>query len=255
MKTAYWPLAEQTDSKEKQMKRNVMVALAIVCGLGAVASAAQPEPLRSISVSGTVETKTAPDLIVWRIVLTDTDKSMRKAKGKNDAKIESVIALRGKLGVGDGDIETGSVRIRRVYENDERGNRGAFRHFAITRSVTIRQRDLKRFDEFLDALVSSADMDVSFSFQTSRLHEIRAETRLRALRVAKEKAEAMAEAVGAELGRVITINENAQGGQRAVTTSNNKFIQSTPSVDLATDKFIPGAMSVRVTVYATFELK
>ncbi len=196
------------------MRRNVTVALAILFALGGTASAREQRPLRIISVSGTVQTKTAPDQIVWRITLTDTDKDMREAKARNDAKIESVIALREALGVGDGDIETGSVNIRREYERDQRGDRGDFKHFRITRSVTIRQRDLKRFDEFLDALVSSAEMEVSFSFASSRIHEIRAETRLKALQAAKDKAEAMVQIVGAKLGGVLTIDEYAQDGPR-----------------------------------------
>ena len=235
------------------MRRNVTLALAVLCVLSTSASAKKEELLRSISVAGTVVTKTAPDQIVWSITLTDTDKIMRIAKEKSDAKIASVIAIREQLGVGDGDIETGSVSIRREYERDQRGNRGAFKHFIVTRSVTIRQRDLSRFDAFLDALVSSAEMDVHFSFESSRIHEIRAETRLKALAAAKDKAEAMAEVVGAKLGAVITIKENMESGRGIM--SNNQVTQSVASVDLATEKFIPGAMSVQVTVYATFELE
>lgn len=236
------------------MRRNVTVALAILFLLGRAASAQEERPLRTISVSGTVETKTAPDQIVWSITLTDTDKDIRKAKAKNDAKIESVIALRAKLDVGDEDIATGSVNIRREYERNERGDRGDFKHFRITRSVTIRQRDLKRFDEFLDALISSAEMDVGFSFESSRIHEIRAETRLKALQVAKDKAEALVQVVGSKLGRVLTIDESAQGDRQRISVSNRKVVQSTPSVDLATERFIPGAISVQMTVYATFEI-
>lgn len=236
------------------MRRNVTVALAILFLLGRAASAQEERPLRSISVAGTVETKTAPDQIVWSITLTDTDKDIRKAKAKNDAKIESVIALRAKLGVDVEDISTGSVNIRREYERNERGDRGDFKHFRITRSVTIRQRDLKRFDEFLDALISSAEMDVGFSFESSRIHEIRAETRLKALQVAKDKAEALVQVVGSKLGRVLTIDESAQGDRQRISVSNRKVVQSTPSVDLATERFIPGAISVQMTVYATFEI-
>ena len=240
------------------MIRNATMVLTVLNVLSALATAQQADPLRSISVSGTVETKTSPDRIVWRISLADTDKNMRTAKELNDAKIEAVIGLRERLGVGDQDMETGSVSIRREYERDERGGRGAFKHFIVNRSVTIRQHDLKRFDEFLDALVSSAEMDVHFSFESSRVHEIRAETRLKALETAKVKAEAMAKVVGAKLGKVITINENTQGGHNVFANNSvvpqNVSIQGMPSVDLATDTFIPGAMSIQVTVHTSFEL-
>jgi uncharacterized protein YggE len=216
-------------------------------------------PVRSISVSGTVETKTAPDQVVWRIDLTDADEDMREAKARNDEKVASVLALREKLGIEEGEIETGHVSIRRERSRDEQGNRSGSEHYVVHRSVTIRQRDLKRFDEFLDALVSSAEMEVNFSFESSRFHEIRAETRLKALRAAKDKAEAMAQVVGAKLGRALTIEENSVSDRspRGWVTNNSVSVAppSSPSVDVATDRFIPGAIDVRETVYATFELE
>ena len=191
------------------------IRTAVVGGLfllGGVAWSAEPAPVRSISVSGTAEMQTAPDQIVWRISLADTDKDLLAAKKRNDEKVKAVIRLREVLGIAEGDLETEHVSVSREYERDQHGYQRAFKHFLVSRSVTIRQRDLKRFDTFLDTLVATAQMEVSFSYESSRIHEIRTETRLKALKVAKDKAAAMAEAVGAKLGRVLTINERSQGG-------------------------------------------
>lgn len=237
------------------MRHNMTAALALLLVFGGTSLGQDKRPVRSIAVSGTVETKTAPDQIVWSISLSDTHKEMLKAKARNDEKVKSVLALREKLGVGQGDLETGRVNIRREYERDQRGHRGDFKHFVVTRSVTIRQRDLKRFGEFLGTLVASTEMEVSFRFESSRIHEIRAETRLKALRLAKDKAAAMANVVGAKLGRVLTISEHAQGNHWQSPVTQLSFVQSTPAVDLATKTFVPGAINVKVTVYATFGLE
>jgi uncharacterized protein YggE len=238
------------------MKRISSVVAGLMLMQGSLLLAEGMDSPRTISVSGTVDTKTAPDQIVWSINLTDTDTDMRAAKARSDEKVRSVVSLRKKLRVGEGDLETGRVSIRREYERDQHGRRAAFKHFVVSHSVTIRQRDLKRFDEFLDALVSCAEMEVSFGFESSRIHEVRAETRLKALKVAQEKAAAMAEVVGAKLGRVLVINEHPQDGSRHVGIGNNASVSSgPPGVDAASDKFVPGAINVRVTVYATFELE
>jgi len=235
------------------MRNIIYTAVGLILLLSTIASAAEESPIRSISVSGTVETKTAPDHIVWRITLTDTDKDMLEAKKRNDEKVKAVVALQKKLDIAEGDIETDNVSVRREYERTTR----EFRHFLVRRSVTIRQRDLKRFDEFLDSLVSSAEMEVSFSFKSTRLQEVRAETRLKALESAKDKATAMAEVVGAKIGRVLTINEHAQVDRwQGPMLSNSSWVQSRPpTVDLASDKFVPGAITVQMTVYAMFELE
>jgi len=236
------------------MKYVLPLAWGLVLSFGSSLWAAD-ETVRSVSVSGTVQTKIAPDLIVWRINLTDADKDLRAAKAANDESVKAVLALRKTLGIAEGDLETGQVLIQREYERDEHGQRGAFKHFAVHRSITVRQRELNRFDEYLDSLVASSEMEVDFSFESSKIHDVRAETRLKALTAAKNKAQAMAEVVGAKLGKVLTINEHADNQSFASPWSNSIAIQSVPSVDSASETFVPGAISVSVTVYAVFELE
>ncbi len=232
----------------------VRLLFAALLLIPATLTADETAPTRSISVSGTVVAKAAPDQVVWRIELTDFDKDMRRGKKSNDEKIKAVLALRDDLDLGNDQIETGQLSINREYERTERGQRGAFKHYRISRSVTIRQNDLKRFDEFLDKLVASSEMEISFGFESSKIHEIRAETRLKALAAARKKAADMAAVVGAELGRVLTIDEHAN---RPYTSpmSNSSFGVRSPSVDAGTDRFVPGAISVQISVYATFELE
>jgi len=220
-----------------------------------VVLAEDSEQARTISVSGTAVMKAAPDRVVWRIDLSDFDKDMRAAKQSNDAKVQAVLALRDDLDIGEQELETGHLSISREYERGKYGERNAFKHYAVRRSVTIRQTDLKRFDEYLDKLVASSEMEVNFNFESSKMHEIRAETRLKALAVAKEKAAAMAEVVGAELGRIKTIREHAADRSFSSPMSNAAFTHSPPPVDVASDRFVPGAISMQVSVYATFELK
>jgi uncharacterized protein len=248
-------LAGETGKWEMKMRRDLAWALVLWFVVGHAVLAQTALSGRTIVVSGTVETKTAPDQIVWAIDLTDTDRDMRTAKTRNDEKVKAVIALREKLGVGEGDLETGAISIYRQYERDERTQRSEFKGFNVHRRVTIRQRDLKRFDDFLDALVASAEMEIHFNFESSRMREIRAETRLKALQAAKEKAAAMAAAVGAKLGPVVTIDESPVGDRWSGPNNNSVSDESGPAADLATDTFVPGAISVRVTVRATFELQ
>ena len=215
---------------------------------------------RTISVSGTAVVKTAPDMIVWQLHIADYDPILAQAKKRNDAKMERVFALRDELDVEKEDLETGRVNVRKEYHRDEHRNRTTFKHFAISRSVTIRQSDLLRFDEFLHKLVSGSDMDVSFSFETSRILELRGEARLKAVRLAQEKAQAMADVVGAKLGKVITLNEHRGSGRvlpaQSYATNAMTFDRiSPPPVDLVSGTSAPGAIDVQISVYAMFELE
>ena len=70
------------------MRSIIYRAVGLILLLGTIASAAEESQIRSISVSGKVETKTAPDHIVWHITLTDTDIDMLEAKKRNDEKVK-----------------------------------------------------------------------------------------------------------------------------------------------------------------------
>jgi len=236
------------------MKMSTLVLVSIALSLVPNLATSAETPIRTISVSGTVQTKIAPDQVVWHISLKDTSMNLNEAKSKNDTKANAVLALRDHLGIEPGDLETGQLSIRREYERGQHGNQGEFKHFVVTRSITVRQRDLKRFDQFLDNFVASADMEVNFSFESSEMHKVRADTRLLALKAAQEKARAMAEAVGAKLGPVVTINEHPETSRWQNPMSNSAFIQSVPSADTASERFIPGAINVSLTVYTVFEL-
>lgn len=217
--------------------------------------AEEAAPARQITVSGTVEAMTAPDRAIWHISLTTTSKNLQEAKKANDDKVKAVLALREKLHLGEGDLETGFVNVNREYERTPHGERGAFKHFAVYRSVTIRQRDLKQFDLFLNTLLASTDMEVSFSLESSRFQEVRAKTRLKALKVAQEKAKAMAAELGASLGPVLKIEEHLPRNSWQSPLSNASFVESSPTIDQGSETFVPGAMRVTVGVYVTFELR
>lgn len=237
------------------MNRIAHEALALALVLSASVLAREAKPTRSISVSGTVVTQAVPDVVLWRVSLANFDKDMLEAKKANDEKVRAVLALREKLGIAPRDIETGCLSIEREYDRDEHGNQTAFKHFAVRRTVMIRQRDLKRFDEFLDKLVACGDMEIGFDFECTKIHVVRDETRLQALKAAKSKAEAMAKAVGAKLGKVLTIKEESRQDPWANPASNWLILGSSgPKPDVGSSTFAPGAIQVRVTVYATFKL-
>jgi uncharacterized protein len=239
--------------------RSIAAYLVILSSATAVFSAESESKQRTVSVAGTAVTQVVPDIIIWRVSTSDFDKNLQKAKGASDEKLKAILKVREELGVKPEDVQTGYLSIAKEYERDDHGNRGAFKYFVVSRSVTLKQRDLKRFDEFLSRLVGSAEIEASFSFESSRFHEVRAETRLKALRLAKEKAEAMTKELGATLGKVLTIDEykpQERGGSWASNSiSNAAFSEARrPEDDALTGTFAPGSIEIRVTVETVFEI-
>ncbi len=236
--------------------RQPIVITALLTLFAGIASADDTDQRRKVSVTGTAITRTAPDVITWHITITDNDKDLLKAKEQSDTKMTAILELRDELDVEDKDIQTGNMSVRKEYLRDRSGNRTEFRHFAVSRSVTIKQTEVDRFDEYLSRLLTAAEMDVSFSFSSSRFHELRNETRLKALQIAKDKATAMTQTLGSKLGKVISISENHPNFY-ASPASNAAFVDRGNSAppDETTGTFAPGAIEIRVSVDVSFEIE
>jgi uncharacterized protein len=240
----------------------------LIAGVALAQSADNPFP-RTLSVSGTAVTKVVPDLVIWNVELQDTGMELAPAKQKNDERVRAVLALAAELGAEGEDIQTGHLSIRRDYARDEFGNRGVFRGFIVSRNITMKQRDLDRMDEYLEKLISRTDIEVSFSFDSTKREDILWETRLQAVGIAKKKAEAMAGAAGVTLGLPVSISDEVSqpGPMMRGMASNNLFFEPTvggmgggmmPGMgadDVSSGTFAPGAIEIRVTTTAIYEIK
>jgi uncharacterized protein len=210
---------------------------------------------RTIKVTGSAEMQVAPDKVVWNISCSDENLSLLAAKESNDQKMKAIMGLVETLNVASDDIQAGSLSISREYDYDKDRRNRTFKHFRVSRHVQITQRDMTRFDEYLEKLVGAAEVEVNLSLQSSKMHDYRWENRLEAMRLAKKKAKAMLEVVGAELGDVLTVDEHPPGGdRRSNVLSNNASILYSTSADSVSGTFAPGSIPVQTTVYVTFEI-
>ncbi|MGB0590004.1 MAG: SIMPL domain-containing protein [Myxococcota bacterium] len=235
-----------------------MVPSLMACGhtqAQAVELTTSPTP-RTVSVTGTATTRVVPDTVIWQVTTTSTHAKLEEAKRLSDTQMTAILKTVKKLGVADADMQTGTLHVAKDYERGKYGTPGAFRFFKVTRQITIKERDISAFDRFLTGLVSSADLEVSYSLTTSAIERIRRETRLMAVKAAKEKAVAMLGVLGEDLGRVITISsgKNSRPTLRARSnTYSNDTLEGLGGG--AGPTFAPGTIEVHASVDAVFSIR
>jgi len=241
---------------------SIAVLMALAMALLTEGAEAAGDQSRTIAVSGTAVTRVAPDVIAWNLSVAVRNRELAQAKQESDATMQKILGLIDELAVKPEDVQTGHLSIRKVYERDERGNEtDVFKHFDVRRSISFRQRDLSRFDEFLARLVGATEFEASYNFETSKLEEIRFDTRLKAAIIAREKAKALCETLGTVLGQVITIEEfKPQAmpyGMGGGMMSNVAFTypEASTRADASTGTLAPGAVEVRETVDVTFAIE
>ena len=202
----------------------------IGCLLISAVAAGQETQLspRHVSVTGTAVTKVQPDTVVWNVTVRRTNRDLAAAQAASDEGVRKVLALRGDLKLKSEDVQTGFLSVQKIFDRDGAGNITSFRHFEVTRTVTLRQQDTTQFDAVLARLIGAADIEVSYHLESSEYLKLRTQTRLDAVKAAKEKAAAMTELLGAKLGRVLRIAEPRETWSNPYSNVGNNFAFSAP---------------------------
>jgi len=239
-------------------RRSIVLFMVLSCALcgGASAEEIKLSP-RHVAVTGTAIARVQPDTVVWRINIRRANKELAKAQSECDEGVKKILALRAELKLNPEDLQTGYLSAQKIFDRDQAGNQTSFRHFLVERSITLRQRDTSRFDHVLARLVEAADVEVSYSLESSAYHELRAQTRLKAVDAARQKAAAMTALLGAKLGRPLRIAEPVESWHSS-GISNSNFAFGAPrqaEPDQAPGTFAPGAIEVKVSIEVAFELE
>ena len=188
---------------EETMKL-LKIALAM-CVLAGLALAEEKTPARFVRVVGTAEVKVVPDRAVIDVGVEKQDPSASAAKHAEDAAARRILATLRAGGIDEKDIQTTylSLQPRSSYIKKVRVS-----YFVAQQTLTITVRDLSKLDGLLEALVKAGGNRIdSISYETSDLRKYRDQARDMAVKAAREKAGALAKALGQDIGKAQAIEE------------------------------------------------
>jgi uncharacterized protein YggE len=249
------------------MKRSIFLSAILLC-LAFSSQAQEIDKLPMITVTGTAEVLIAPDEAVYSIDVTKTNKDLQTAKRLNDESVGKILALTRRFSISPQNVQTTQIAVDMKYESirdpktrifsddgDEIGKR-IFKGYEVSKTVTVRLTDLSRFEEFFAEVLQTGVSAVnSVRFETSKLRENKDRAREMAMKAAKEKATAMAAAVGQNIGRAIKITEGNVGGQPVFNYSaNSNAIATTGVFTESLVTFAPGAIKIEAQVTVSFQL-
>ncbi len=172
-----------------------------------------------IEVTGTAEQEIVPDMIYLKIILNEVD---TKGKMSIDALEKKMKQRLGDLGIDvakDLSVEDLSSRYIKYFLKEKDVNN--------TREYVLLVHDAATAGKAMKALSDENISNISVvKIDHSQMAQKRFDLRLEAVKVAKAKAEAMADAIGQKIGKAIYIAENQQNNYRAQTNSNMLFLDN-----------------------------
>lgn len=172
-----------------------------------------------IEVTGTAEKQIVPDMIYLKIIINEAD---TKGKISIDALEKKMKQRLSDLGIDvtkNLTVEDVSSRYIKYFLKEK--------DVANSREYVLLVHDAAMAGKALKALSEENISNISIlKIDHSEMAQMRFNLRLEAVKIAKVKAEAMAEVLGQKIGKAIYIAENQQNNYRAQSNSNMLFLSN-----------------------------
>jgi uncharacterized protein len=237
------------------------VLLAPTCALPARAQ--EPAATRQITVTGDAEVRVAPDEVLLTLGVETSDKDLGTAKRQNDERVKKVLALATESGIDPKDVQTEYINIEPRYRYSDDQN--VFIGYFVRKTILVTLKDISRFEDLLStALESGVNYVHGVEFRTTELRKYRDQARALAIQAAKEKAAALAEALGQKASVPQDIREDHSGwsssynswwGNRWGGTQAQNVIQNAGPSGSIEGSVAPGQISVQASVTVVFKLE
>ncbi len=236
-------------------RRAVHIA-ALACLLPTAALAA-PEP-RLITVTGDADVRVPPDEVNITLGVEASDKDISAAARKNAEQVKQLVSMAHDFKIDAKDIGTDELTLDKQVEYVNGKNQ--FKDFVARRTVSLRLKDLRRFEDLLIAAMKGGATSIQgVQFCTSKLRKHRDEARVQALKAAAEKAGDMARTLGQRVGKPHAITENADGWSATSGARGGLYGNAQNTVQVAGsaagDSPAVGLITINAKITVAFELE
>jgi uncharacterized protein len=234
------------------------IALGPILALGIMTqmAIAQNFDTRSIiNVSATGETSIAPDLAYLTMAVMRESATAREALTANSAAMAEVLAAMKAFGIADRDLQTSGFSINPIYaypRADDPQTPPKITGYQVSNVLSVRVRDLAKLGEILDQAVTlGVNSGGNVTFGNDKPDAAIKEARVEAMKDAVDKAKVLVEAVGAKLGKIVSVSESSNAPQPVM------MMDMARSAEAPSPKSVPmaaGESTYSVNVNVSFEI-
>lgn len=207
-------------------------------------------PGKTITVLGEAETQEKNQIASFTAGVTVVNDNKDIAIEEVNQKIKTIIESVKSFGIKSEDIKTQNLSIyqgEETYYEEERQKRRSGQ-WTVSNSISIILRDIERASNLADLLSKTGATHVSGpNFSLDETQATEKSLLEKAINNAKEKGEAIAQASGRKLGKIINVSEGYQTPSIFRSLEGMEMGGGTPVE--------PGTSAIRKTVTVIFELE
>ncbi len=189
---------------------SIVRPLTLIMGL-TTSFSTQAKETRTIMVTGDGEASAAPDQVELTVGIDVTESKLEVSKNKSDEAMRRILAVTKEFKIDSRDVQSDYIRVQPIAEDNypraaNAASKGTM--YNTRRDMRILLRDISKYEGLLAAIFNSGANNLhSVHFRSSTAAKLEADARVSALKLAKAKAEAIAEQMNLKLGRPLSISE------------------------------------------------
>lgn len=205
----------------------------------------------AITVTGTASENATADNAVWTLNLNESQQTLAASVKKIDGSGDALKNYLLNGGVKADQIELGPINSNPLMEYINGNPTGRILSYQAYRTVTVRTKDVKLVSKLSNEIGSLLATGVNVgnygpAYYLSTLDSMRAKLLASAMKDAQDRAKAITEAVGGEVGGLLSVSS----GPTQVTTKNSLDRAAGGFYDVSTIE-----KTVNVTLSASFKTK
>lgn len=243
------------------MTRWIMSMMILLLTWSGQVESAEVRPAEgTLSVSAVGKVFVPPDKALIQFAVETTGKSLRLVQEANAQRIHQVMTRLNQLDIPDERIQTSSFQVIPRYPNRSRSAHDMPRlrpqiiGYTVRHALTVEVRDLTRIGRIVDeALHAGANRFDALIWGIQDEHPVQLRTLTMAAHRARQKADALARALGVTFLRVLEVRASQtrpiQESYRVDSVGHGMALEERVSVPVA-----PGELTVQSTVTLTFEI-
>ncbi len=209
----------------------------------------------TIGVTSEGKTTVSPDIAEVSFSVVSRGRNPQELADANNRKMSAVIDNIKSQGVADKDIKTTGYDLSPDYQYDRNTQRSFITGYTLTQTVHVKIRDLAKVADILAGVTPLGVNQIGgIIFKVDNEDAALAAARADAIGKAKAKAQEMARASGASLGRLLSVSEFG-GVQPFYYDKSALGMGGMGAAPVAAPSIQPGTQDVTVNVSLTYELR
>lgn len=230
-----------------------LMAVLTAAALAQPVAAAEPVP-RFVSVTGSGEVRSNPDVAYVTLGIESRKPALADARATVSATVDRVLALTRELKIDPKFVDSTRLQVQPDYRWNDKDSQRVLLGYVVNRQIEVELRDLDQLGALLErAVTAGANQIGEARLDSTRRKELERDALARAVGDARLNAETLAKAAGVALGPVRTLSASAE--PPVMPLYRERAMMSQAADQSAEQTYGSAEMKFTATVNAQYDLQ